>query len=71
MTPTQLRRLRKDLGFTQAKLAEFLGVHAVTVRKWEAGLQGMNTATSRLLRLLALQSKQQQKRPRALRRGNV
>ena len=34
----RLRVLRKRLGLTQGRLAELLGVHAMTVSKWERGL---------------------------------
>lgn len=39
MTARQLRRLRKALGWSQARLAEALGVHPMTVSKWERGEQ--------------------------------
>ena len=37
MTREQIRQLRKKLGLTQAELAQLLGVHAVTVSRWETG----------------------------------
>lgn len=36
--PQQLVDLRKKLGLSQAQLAQLLGVHALTVSKWERGL---------------------------------
>jgi predicted transcriptional regulator len=39
MTPADIRRIRKRLGITQEQFAERLGVHAVTVRKCEAGCE--------------------------------
>ena len=33
-----IRDLRKDLGLTQAQLGQLLGVHSLTVSKWERGL---------------------------------
>ncbi len=35
MTPTELMQLRLSLGFTQKELAAILGVHPMTVNKWE------------------------------------
>lgn len=36
--PGGVAELRRRLGLTQGKLAELLGVHAMTVSKWERGL---------------------------------
>ena len=33
-----IRRIRDGLGLTQGQLAELLGVHPLTVSKWERGL---------------------------------
>jgi DNA-binding transcriptional regulator YiaG len=38
VTPAQLSELRNRLGLSQAQLAELLGVHPLTVSKWERGL---------------------------------
>jgi len=32
-----VKRIRKQVGLTQGRLAAILGVHQVTVAKWEAG----------------------------------
>ena len=37
MEPDALRRLRDNLGYTQARLAAILGVHPLTVSRWECG----------------------------------
>jgi len=37
MTPTQFKRLRAQRGLTQEETAARLGVHRVTVARWEAG----------------------------------
>ena len=52
MTPDEVRRARKTLGLSQSKFAELLGVHLVTVKKWETGAQGLRTTSERLIRLL-------------------
>jgi putative transcriptional regulator len=37
MRPAQIRRIRKELGLTQAEVAERCGVSDRTVRFWEKG----------------------------------
>lgn len=37
MTGTEIRQLRAKLTVTQPQLAHLLGVHAITVSKWERG----------------------------------
>jgi DNA-binding XRE family transcriptional regulator len=44
-----LRRLRKRLGVTQAQLAEELGVHRLTVVKWEAGTHRIPESVAKLV----------------------
>ena len=53
MTGTEVRRLRRRLGLTQAQLAARLGVHKLTVSRWERGQVRVTEPMSRLLRLLA------------------
>ncbi len=48
-----MRRIRQRLRLTQRALAEHLGVHVLTVKRWEAGVQGMRGPAERLLKLLA------------------
>lgn len=38
MTGPEIARIRSELGFTQAQLAQLLGVHVLTVSKWERGV---------------------------------
>ena len=38
MVPTEIVGLRNALGLTQAQFASLLGVHSLTVSKWERGL---------------------------------
>ncbi len=47
--PGELRRIRDELGLTQGQLADELGVHRVTVAKWEAGDRGIPEPVARLL----------------------
>lgn len=37
MNGDEITRRRTALGLTQAKLAEAIGVHAITVNRWEVG----------------------------------
>lgn len=37
MTPQEITRARENLGLTQRALAEYLGVAANTVNRWQAG----------------------------------
>lgn len=37
-TPDELRELRKQAGLSQAELADRIGVHQVSVSRWETGL---------------------------------
>ena len=37
LTPTQIRKLRQDKGWSQQSLADRLGVNRTTVVRWEAG----------------------------------
>jgi len=47
--PAEMKRIRDELGLTQEELAEELGVHRVTVARWEAGDRGIPEPVARLL----------------------
>ncbi len=53
MTPAKIKAVRKRLGLTGSKFAALLGVHPVTLRRWEAGLRPVSPMAERLLLLLA------------------
>lgn len=53
MTPRQFVRLRERLGWSQADLAEALGVHPMTVSKWERGAQPIPEMAAIAIRCLA------------------
>jgi len=57
MTPVQLRRIRKALGFTQAQLAAELGVGRVTVTRWERGDRGISELAARLVQRIAAEAR--------------
>ena len=50
--PERIRELRKALGFSQEKFAQFLGVTWTTVHRWEAGHTGPTGMPMRILALL-------------------
>jgi len=53
VTGRQVKRIREALGVTQYEFAKRLGVHPVTVAKWETDVQGMRGPAVRLIALLA------------------
>ncbi len=53
MTAPQLKRLRAKLGLDQVELARRLGVHPMTVSRWERGVIHIPKATAELLKLWA------------------
>jgi transcriptional regulator with XRE-family HTH domain len=55
LTPRQLKSLRKRLGWSQARLAEALEVHSMTVSKWERGQQPIPKMAELAVRYLVSQ----------------
>ncbi len=49
MTSAQLQKLRERLGLSQVQLAQLLGVHPLTVSKWERGVLAPTPHQSALL----------------------
>jgi DNA-binding transcriptional regulator YiaG len=47
--PAEFKRIRESLALTQAQFAEAIGVHRVTVAKWEAGDRGIPEPVARLV----------------------
>jgi transcriptional regulator with XRE-family HTH domain len=62
MTAEQLKRARKALGLEQVELAKRLGVHPMTVSKWERGITPIPKATGELVRLWARELRPKSKR---------
>jgi DNA-binding transcriptional regulator YiaG len=58
--PTAMKRIRQELALTQELLAGELGVHRVTVAKWEAGDRGIPEPVARLL--LRIRSEKKRKK---------
>jgi len=71
VTPGAVRKLRRRLGLSQSKFAALLGVHKVTVAKWEVGMLGMSATTDRLLRVLMQRGAQAVAPPARPRRGST
>jgi len=57
MKGSEVRRIRRGLGLTQAGLAKLVGVHWVTVNRWENEKTSIPEPTAKLIRLLALPKK--------------
>jgi putative zinc finger/helix-turn-helix YgiT family protein len=50
LTGTEFRFLRKQMGMGAAELAGFLGVHPVSISRWENGKEPIGPQSDRLLR---------------------
>ena len=55
ITGAEIRRIRQRLGLTQEAFGRLVGVHFVTVSRWERGALGVRESAARLIRLLAVQ----------------
>lgn len=53
VTGDELSKLRGRLGLTQTALAAQLGVHPITISKWETGVHAVPEPVAKLLRLMA------------------
>lgn len=60
--PAELKRIREGLELTQAALADELGVHRVTIAKWEAGDRGIPEPVARLVKRIQAERQQPKKR---------
>ena len=54
MTGAQIKQLRKELSYTQARLAEEIGVTANTVARYERGELNPSPPVMKLLKLLEM-----------------
>jgi|SoiMethySBSTD1v2_1073268.scaffolds.fasta_scaffold5660373_2 putative transcriptional regulator len=57
MTGAELRRLRKQMGLTQAALATRVGVSSNSIARYERGEVKINEPLARLVRVLAVTEK--------------
>jgi transcriptional regulator with XRE-family HTH domain len=58
MTGTQLHGIRKRLGWTQAQLADAIGVSRNTVARWERGEMKIREPAARLIERIAVEQRQ-------------
>lgn len=49
MTPETLRQWREERGWSQARLAQYVGVHYSTVSLWESGRRKISKPVAKLL----------------------
>lgn len=56
LTGTEFRFLRKEIGLSQAKFGQVLGIQAQTVALWERGKQRVPKWADRMIRLLYLEA---------------
>ncbi len=52
MTGEEFRRHRRRLGFTQVGLAQRIGVHEITISRWERDVVAIPEPVAQLVRLL-------------------
>lgn len=62
MTPTGLKRIRRELALTQAELAALLGVGRVAVARWEAGARKISEPVARLIQRILAEARGKGKR---------
>jgi transcriptional regulator with XRE-family HTH domain len=53
MTPGDIKKLRKQLNLSRARLSELTGMGKATIARWERGATIQNVAMDRYLRLIA------------------
>jgi len=67
MTGEEFRRHRRRLGFTQVGLAQRIGVHEITISRWERDVVVIPNPVAQLVQLLKLvrpKSVRPKRRPR-------
>jgi DNA-binding transcriptional regulator YiaG len=70
MTSAEFKRLREAAGLTQAALAGMIGVHPVTVARWETEMRRIPKMAARLLTLIVEQKHaREQSRPQRAKRS--
>ena len=62
MKSDDVRRMRERLGWTQEDLARELGVHRVTVARWETGEHSVPAPVAKLLARFAAERKSTKRR---------
>lgn len=63
LTPQQIKQLRQSLGWTQARVALVIGVHPLTISRWECGKQRPSYSLALRLELLARSGSERKQSP--------
>lgn len=66
--PDELKRLREQIGLSQPEFAAELGVHPMTVSRWERGERGIPEPVARLAERLARERKQRDRKEQKARK---
>ena len=64
MSPKQIIRIRKALGWTQQRLADVLGAQQSTIARWEIGANQPRGANLKALRELAAKANKKTEKKR-------
>jgi transcriptional regulator with XRE-family HTH domain len=64
MTGSEMRRHRETLGLKQTELAERLGVHPMTVSRWERGIGSISKPVEQLVLVFVASSKSKRSKGR-------
>ena len=59
--PEEMKRIREALGMTQEEFADEIGVHRVTVAKWEGGDRTIPEPVARLVQRIRDEKKKRKK----------
>ena len=59
--PNELSRIREELGLTQEALADEVGVHRVTVARWESGARAIPEPVARLIEKIRAERKRRKR----------
>jgi DNA-binding transcriptional regulator YiaG len=65
MTSEEFKRQREAAGLTQAQLAGMIGVHPVTIARWETEMRRIPEMAARLLTLIVEQKRTERQSRRA------
>jgi len=63
MKPSDVKRIRKELGVTGAELAKMLKTTRITVWRWESGETKVSPANQQLLEILLERHRQRETAP--------
>jgi len=62
MTAAELKTKREEIGWTQQKLADLLGVRRVQVTRWETGVAPIDNPTALAIEYVMLRTKKKKKK---------